>query len=190
MGRVAGRPGTSLAGGGLWAGGGEIGLRHGAIGEQSTAHVLDTLAGRSKITVLHDLRVPIPGLSINIDHVVVAGRTVLLIDSKRWRPGFYWTVNDRTRIGLVDAPHVDKKSVALAHKASVSYLASADAYVPTPLVTVWPSRGRVSLWAARFPGARLVHGRRLARAVKKAVKVGQNADPDIVARLAPLLVHH
>ena len=174
MGRVVGRPGTSLAGGESWAGGGTIGLRHGAIGEQSTAHVLDTLAGRSKITVLHDLRVPIPGLSINIDHVVVAGRTVLLIDSKRWRPGFYWTVNDRTRIGLVDAPHVDKKSVALAHKAFVSYLAS---------------RGRVSLWAARFPGARLVHGRRLARAVKKAVKVGQNADPDIVARLVPLLVH-
>ena len=167
MGRVVGRPGTSLAGGESWAGGGTIGLRHGAIGERSTAHVLDTLAGRSKITVLHDLRVPIPGLSIN----------------------FYWTVNDRTRIGLVDAPHVDKKSVALAHKAFVSYLASTDAYVPTPLVTVWPSRGRVSLWAARFPGARLVHGRRLARAVKKAVKVGQNADPDIVARLVPLLVH-
>ena len=39
-----------------------------------------------KAAVLHDLRIPIPGFKANIDHAVVSGRSVLLIDSKMWKP--------------------------------------------------------------------------------------------------------
>ncbi|OOP59265.1 hypothetical protein BMF89_21285 [Arthrobacter sp. SRS-W-1-2016] len=42
-----------------------------------------------KAAVLHDLRIPLPGFKANIDHAIVSGKSVLLIDSKMWKPGFY-----------------------------------------------------------------------------------------------------
>lgn len=33
--------------------------------------------------MLHDLRIPIPGFKTNIDHAVISGRSVLLINRQR-----------------------------------------------------------------------------------------------------------
>ncbi len=30
-----------------------------------------------------------PGFKANVDHTIVSGKSVLLIDSKIWKPGFY-----------------------------------------------------------------------------------------------------
>lgn len=72
--------------------------RVGAVGEIRTAQLLEpfTLTADGP-TVLHDLLIPGLGrLRANIDHVVVSGQTVLLVDSKVWAPGFVWTVFGRS----------------------------------------------------------------------------------------------
>src|SRR3954453_8392557 len=70
----------------------------GAAGEKRTAQILDGFAG--KAAILHDLRIPIPGISANIDHVVVSGRRVLILDSKVWKPGIYWSLGGANRRGF------------------------------------------------------------------------------------------
>ena len=80
-----GRPGGSLVGA-TWAANAAA-AKVGRAAELKTALVLDGLAARpGGPTVLHDLGIPIPNISANIDHVVVSGRRVLVIDSKGWRP--------------------------------------------------------------------------------------------------------
>lgn len=51
----------------------------GAKGEQKTEVLLDGFAKNA--AVLHDLRIPLPGFKANIDHAIVSGKSVLLIDS-------------------------------------------------------------------------------------------------------------
>lgn len=60
----------------------------GAKSEQKTEVLLNGFA--KKAAVLHDLRIPLPGFKANIDHAVVSGKSVPLIDFKMWKPGFYW----------------------------------------------------------------------------------------------------
>jgi len=54
----------------------------GAVGEEVLGRRLDTLADRG-VRVLHDRR--IPGTRANIDHIVVSGAGVFVIDAKRYR---------------------------------------------------------------------------------------------------------
>lgn len=187
MGHVIGTAGASLARGGSWAAGaGQVAA--GARGETATGAVLNELARASEVTVLHDLRIPIPSMRLNIDHAVVAGRCVLLVDSKSWRPGFYWTVGEVTRRGVTVAPHARKQTVAMAHRHIGAWL-GPDVALPVPVVAAWPSsrNGTVRVWAASFPGARLVPGHRLARTVRRALDVDRRADPLVVARLQRLV---
>lgn len=188
MGEVIGRAGTSLSGRASWAANAGT-IRAGGLGEKMTQSVLADLAKRTDVTVLYDVRVPIPGMSINIDHVVVAGDKVLLIDSKCWEPGFYWSHGQTTRRGLTSCPHHRKQTVAMAHKAFTSFLGPR-ARLVQPIVVVWPSRvrGKVSVWAATFPGATLVLGHRLDRAARRSLPVRRVADPMIVAALRSLVI--
>ena len=86
--------------------------RVGASGERLTASVLDRLAGRpGGVTVMHDLDIPLPGFTANIDHVVIAGRQITLIDSKVWRPGIYKTRDGVTTRSGKPAEFADKKTL-------------------------------------------------------------------------------
>ena len=97
-----------IPGGGLvdasWAANEEV-AEIGRRGELLTAAVLDRLARPDGPTVLHDLLLPAAsGVRVNVDHVVVSGRRVVLVDSKCWQPGRYWTALGRTRRGLKPRP--------------------------------------------------------------------------------------
>lgn len=59
----------------------------GLAGEQAVAAALDRLDFGPDAWIFHDV-VP-PGGDGNIDHVIVSGATVYLLDAKRWRPGRY-----------------------------------------------------------------------------------------------------
>lgn len=191
---TARRPGqvVGTAGGGLevgrngWAANADV-ARQGRAGEVRSAAVLNAIALEpGGPTVLHDLT--IPGSRANIDHVVVSGRTVLLIDSKQWRPGFYWTLpvlgtfRGRERFG-----YADKATMSMAVDKVTRHLAAngADAKVATPVVAIWPSSGKGPVTATflRVPGARAVPGEALARVVGR----GKAADPGVVAALTKLL---
>lgn len=188
------RPGQVIgtAGGGLeqgrneWAANADV-ARQGRAGEVRSAAVLDTIARRpGGPTVLHDLT--IPGSRANIDHVVVSGRTVLLIDSKQWKPGFYWTVPGLgTFRGWSRFSYADKATMSMAVDKVTKHLQDSGvrAKVTTPVVAVWSSskKGTINATLLRVPGARSVPG----EALDRVVGAGKPADPGVVAALAKLL---
>lgn len=189
-GEVIGRAAYGLEGDVSWAAG--LGqARAGAEGERRTAEVLNRLAATpGGPTVLHDLAIPIPGFSANIDHVVVSGATVVIVDSKRWLPGFYWTWQGATRRGLSRTPHVDKQTMAMARQHLDTYVASrcpVRVTLPPPVVLVWPSRAtpKMRLWAASMPGARLRLARPGLRQLARAHH--RSANPQVVQALVPLV---
>lgn len=186
-GQVLGTAGGSVHNGGSWAKNAAT-AAHGKKGELATAELLAALADNGA-TVLHDLRIPIPGIKANIDHVVVSGRDVLIIDSKMWAPGFYWTFAGRTRRGVESFPHADKQTMRMAYDAIRRHLAGSRGRVIQPLVVVWASRpGRTQLGFARTPGARLVAAHTAVSRILAATGGLRPADANVVERLRRLLI--
>lgn len=179
-GQVIGTAGGGLVGA-KWAANADV-ARIGRTGELRTARLLDHLARDRAVTVMHDLRIPIPGYSASIDHAVVAGTTVLLIDTKVWKPGRYWTLVGATFRGWSRFEHAKTRTPALAHDSISRYLAGRGlrARMPTPLVAVWPSskKGALSVRWLRMDGCRPILAEKLPR---------KPADQRIVAALAALV---
>lgn len=161
----------------------------GQVGEQLTAKLLDAQAASGGFTVLHDLR--IPHSKANVDHVVVAGRRVWVLDSKLWKAGFYITIAGRTyrrtRDGFDRAEHADKRGLPLGHTRLSEHLTGLGAKMQRPLMVIHPSRRgeRVRMWAYRpasDAGAkvRAVHPAQLRFPAR-------TADERIVAALARLM---
>ena len=165
--------------------------RVGRQAELRTAQVLDGLATRpAGPTVLHDLAIPIPNISANIDHVVVSGRRVLIIDSKGWRPARYWSLGSMAFRGWRRFGHASGATPRMAVDGLTRYLKGRGvrARLVTPVVAVWPSsdRGQLSVALLGMDGCRVVRGARLAPAVRRSVGL-RPADPDIVDALRRLL---
>jgi hypothetical protein len=137
----------------------------GAEGEVKTAAILDGFC--LKAAILHDLRVPLPGFKANIDHVVVSGKRVLIIDTKVWKPGFYWSFFGANRRGKERIAHTEK-DLSYAQQALITHLRGTGAVVSNPHLVIWSSRktGTPTLWALRVPNARLLHGDALLGFVK------------------------
>lgn len=194
---VIGVAGGSLRGNSAqaWARNEQV-ARAGERGELFTGEVLRDIAERpGGPTVIHDLTIPLRGTAKgrggapNVDHVIVSGKRVYLLDSKCWQPGFYWTVGGRTRRGWADARHADSKTLPMAQRILAGVLAKqgVDAQFETPLIAVWSSRpGPLSLWAARADGARLISGPMLPRVLGKL----QGADHHIVMQLSKFARGH
>lgn len=167
-------------------------------GEVATAEILNRLASKDGPTVMHDLMVPLQGITANIDHVVVAGRHVWLIDSKQWRPAFYWTFRGRTRRGTERFESAAGKSIAdsqtmsLAHRSISAYLygQGIKAQVHTPYVVVWPSSAskRLSVFFYRPRGAKAMTGPQF-RWRSRYIVGHMKAHPAIVRSLRHLVVN-
>lgn len=189
-GQVIGRAGGSLSSSRGWLPD-QSKVNAGIRGEQATARVLDKLAALPNgPTVLHDLRIPIPGVAANIDHVVVSGRRVTVIDSKLWAPGFYWTFQGRTFRGLSRFSPAEKKTVPMAANGLTRYLAKkrVNAQFPRPLLVVWPSTTRrLILFLMASPGAHPITGDTFARTAAGAIGI-EAADPSVVAALRALVI--
>jgi hypothetical protein len=158
----------------------------GHAGELATAAVLaEYEAGHPEVAVLHSLR--LPRRSVDIDHVVVAGARVWVLDSKCWAPGFHWGWGGRHRAGIRERADYRSSAPMAAHFLK-RYLGSRTS-VEVPVVVVWPSSGRgaLRLWAWRPNGLSRVSGKQLRRFLERSV-VPARADPWIVARLEGLLV--
>lgn len=181
------------AGGGLdnatWAANAGV-AKAGQQGELKTAAVIDGLAHRGGPVVLHDLMIPMAGITANIDHAIVAGDTILLIDSKAWRPGFFWTVGGRTRRGLKRFPSADKQTMRMAHEAIQRYLPTkgVDSFRIRPsLVVIWPTnRDRLRIGLLKMPGARVMSASTFARRIGRLAGA-DCADPRIVDALSDLV---
>lgn len=199
-GRILGQAGGGLTNA-TWAANADV-ARVGAAGERRTAELLNRFASHADgVTVMHDLHIPQPGFTANIDHLVVSGQTVHIIDAKVWKPARYWTLGGKTRRGWKRFPHADKQTMGMARDALGRYLTGRGiaANFAEPVVVVWPSSSRASLnvrWL-RVPGARTMTGDAFVRYADKTFAPsrllgrgsGSTADPNIVAALANLLVN-
>ena len=195
-----------VAGGGLtdatWAANAEV-AKIGKAGEVKTAQMLNRFATHdSGVTVMHDLRIPIPGFTANVDHVVVSGEDIHIIDAKVWKPARYWTFAGKTRRGWQRFEPAEKKTMAMAVDALGRFLDGRGirATIQVPTVVVWPSSTSRPLnvrWL-RIPAARAMTGERFIRYADKRFAPsgafgigggdGKPADPAVVAALAELLV--
>tara|TARA_R110002051_G_scaffold314950_4_gene392656 strand:+ start:318 stop:953 length:636 start_codon:yes stop_codon:yes gene_type:complete len=190
-GEVIGRAASSLGNSAGWsdnAAAAKVGVR----GELSTAKILNTLAAMPDgPTVMHDLRIPIPGVSANIDHLVISGRTVTIIDSKVWKPGFYWTLGGRTWRGRERFAPADKRTIPMAVDAIAGLLhrEGVRSRLARPLLVVWPSNARsaMSLMFLRSPGAAAMSGERFESRVTALIGL-RKADPKIVEALRGLAI--
>lgn len=182
------------AGGGLkkaeWAassGAAKAGQR----GERKTATVLDPFASPNAI-IFHDLMIPASGYTANIDHAIVAGNKVHLLDSKVWKPGFMWTLGGKTRRGFDHVPHAGSKTMAMARDAITAYLAGAGAKAALvdATVVVWPSSrdGQVSTWAMRMDGAKVIPSANLEAWARRHTSGRTEANDAIVSAMYELLV--
>lgn len=186
-GQVIGTAGGTLeVGRNEWAANADV-ARIGRAGELRTAQVLADLAARpGGPTVLHDLT--IPGSRANIDHVVVSGRRVTLLDSKVWKPATYWRLAGRTFRGRERFPYADKQTMSMAVDRIVKHLSQAGCAVDVgvPLTVVWPSHdGKVRMVVIGRRGTRIVPGADLARHARRLGT--SSADPNVVAALVPLV---
>lgn len=159
----------------------------GADAELKTAQLLNQHAMRDNgPTVFHDIRIPIPGFKANLDHIVVAGHKVLIIDTKAWKGGFMWTLGGTTRRGLTRFVACDKKTIVMGHQRLDQVLNQPrhHADFATPLVVVWPTGQKpLSTWAATFPGARIVTSHQLEKVL---ARMHGPADPFIEQQLTAL----
>jgi hypothetical protein len=157
-------------------------------GEVATATVLRQFeAVHPEVAVFNSLQVPSRTMTADIDHVVVAGNRVWLLDSKRWKPGFYWTCGSWHMRGLRKVPHAGRETMGIAARAVKGYLGPG-AVVETPIVIVWPSRAKpLLLWAWRSPVGKGMTGKRFAASVGEIFRPAP-ADPTIVQALRRLVV--
>lgn len=191
-GQVIGTAGGSLKGAGdSWAANADV-ARVGRAGEVATGRLLNELAARlGGPTVFHDLVVP--GSVANLDHVVVSGTAVTVVDTKSWRPGRYWSLGGRTRRGFERFTYADPSKVSLSWMGErVAPLLPKKGRVARPVLLVWPSNdsGGMSLRALRVPGTKVVYA--AARGELTADRLGRlvgdkSADPSVVAALVGLL---
>ncbi|MFE6966806.1 nuclease-related domain-containing protein [Agromyces sp. NPDC057679] len=192
-GRVYGTAGGSVQSG--FAANADVAAR-GAEGERRTAKILDILA-RSGVTVLHDLNMPGTKYAANVDHVVVSGDTVTIIDSKVWQGNFYWTVGGatfrglrrfkaKTKAGAVTFP-AEKRTLPMARDLLAEHLGIPKSKIKTALI-IWPTGPKpLSTLFFRPPGRPLiVHGPLLTGVVAGVLFGRSQADPRLVSKLARL----
>lgn len=189
-GEVIGKPAFGLTRGDTsWAVNDQV-AEIGADGERATARVLNEIASMpGGPTVLHDVSVPASGMKVNMDHVVVSGREVTIIDTKVWKPGFYWTLLGCTWRGFERFRPAETRAVSMARDKLSWYLIRRHAFAKLriPEVWVWPSSQftPLRLWAMNFPDAMVLHGQKAAKYARHSCY--RSADPRVVSALIPLV---
>lgn len=161
---IFGTPGASL-GNATWATSASA-AKAGQRAEVRTAQILDTHArAHPGVAVFHDLQIPRAGINANIDHAIISGRQLFLLDTKLWAPGFIWSIGGKAFRGLRRFPPAEKQTLRMGQDIIGSWLTAAG-LKPTNIRTalvLWPSTktGHVSTWALRT-GTTVVPSTKLA----------------------------
>lgn len=157
---IYGTGGASVAKGGSWAKN-EAVAKIGAAGERKVAKALAPyFSSPTSAALFHDLSVP--GRRANIDHLIVSGRKVLLLDTKVWASGFYFTVFSRTfrwgkgknRPRFERLKHADKKTYQMLTYDLKKFLDPVGAKILTPAVIVLGKGGKAKVGLYRPKGAK------------------------------------
>lgn len=209
--RIYGNAGGSLANAGAWIKDENGRSKIGAAGESKTAKLLNRLVGKSEgVIVLHDLVIDLPpqgkrkAYKFNLDHVVISGDTIHVIDTKVWLPGIYWTLHpgetgskggkkQTTRRGLSKFDSADGRAVPMGVAALKAYLLARGFKgrfkMGTSYFVVWPSNktGGLFLQLYRPHEAQALSGSAFTRRGHGLLSHDGLARPDLADALAPLL---
>lgn len=149
---IYGKGGASVSKGGAWAKNDAV-AKIGAAGEKKVAGALAPyFSSPSSAALFHDLAVP--GRRANIDHLIVSGNKVLLLDTKVWKTGFYYTVFSHTFRGLTPVSHADKKTYQMLTYDLKKFLEPVGAKILTPAVIVLGKGGKAKVGMYRPKGAK------------------------------------
>lgn len=198
---VYGTPGGSLTGGASFTGN-QVADRIGAAGEQRVGVRLNQVAQRYPVAVLHDL--DIPGSPANIDHLIVHGERVLILDSKVWKPARYRSRGGRAYRGgpgfplslVIRGERCDfavKHTMEMAADRLSRYLEGRYARfcLDTPLLVVCPSsvkRAReLRLRGLRVPGADVLPEDKALARVEKTVRGSRGFSEELAGFLLELV---
>lgn len=75
--------------------------------------MIDRALGEVPAAVIGSVKIP-DAARADVDHVVVTSDRLILIDSKLWHPGLYWTRGGTTRRNLTAFPEADKRTMGMA----------------------------------------------------------------------------
>jgi len=186
---VIGTPGGSLNNLGSKFGAGQVSA--GKDGEIKTARALVNLCVPGGPTVLHDLVLPMAGITANIDHVIISGKDVRILDSKTWAPGIYWSFAGKTRRGFTRCEHADKRTMAMATTAITKVLSNTGVrfVMKRPVLIVWPSNTKKQMVLGLFRpvGAKAVTSAGFAAHLHYYAGT-KPANQELVAALVPLVI--
>lgn len=147
--RVFGSAGAALAGVRGWR---RESVESGLIGETLTGELLENYVTRiPSARIFHSLAWP-GSATADVDHAVLCGRRLVLIDSKHWRPGEY-TVDGYGDLLRAGRPFLGSQ-VRLPHAVAAyqRLLPQCDVY---GVVLIHPNRpGTVSIWGGSWPRTR------------------------------------
>lgn len=139
----------------------------GAAGERRTAKLLDAYA--TDALILHDVKIPLKGVRANVDHAVVSGNRILLVDSKVWASGTYWTFRGKHLMNTKVIENPLGKSMVLARDGWAALAARHGGSLVEPVTVVWPARAgsAVSVNRLAAPVGQVVAGTALREVVEK-----------------------
>ena len=183
-GHIFGQAGASLAEGSFLAD--KSTQLAGLQAEYRTANILNALSLKGP-SVAHDLDLPFKNVGANIDHVIVFGSNVLIIDSKQWSGNYFYTIAGRTFRDRELFTPADKKTLPMASQALSGFFARNNIHgvnILTPIMCVWGS-GLRNFALFRPPGAKAVRGEQLRRYLSRNV-TEVNARADVLMALASL----
>lgn len=129
--QVYGVPGTSFDSAGWAANSGVAAV--GAKYEREVGKILNEET--SGVAVFHSLNLPIRNTPADVDHAVLCGSDLWLIDTKGWKRGFYWTAGGRTSRGFTPFKYADGTNMASAYTAYTKVL-DGRVKVHEPLIVV------------------------------------------------------
>jgi hypothetical protein len=184
---VFGTPAASLKSGQAWAKNDAV-IKHGAAGEMKTAALLNALP--DGYVVFHDLRMPMKNISANIDHAVLCGKHLILIDSKVWAGGFYWSFRGKNFRDLKHVDHISKKTMQMGQTSFTALLRGTK--IHRPVVAVWPSSTvkTPTLFNPFVPSAQVLHGDSLIKHIVSSLPRRPGpTDPVTVNQLKKLLIN-
>ena len=132
--------------------------------------------------VIHDVK--IPGSAANVDHVVVVGRKVFLIDSKLWKPGLFWSVSGMSFRGWTRFAVADKKTMAMALHRFERAVPRAKFAQPKACVLTSAAQRPANVTLLRVPGCHSLNENDFERFLRRLGRKKTRADPEIVGLFA------
>jgi hypothetical protein len=150
-------------------------------GEQLTSAQLDAvIRSRPQAAVFHRIKLP-KRRGVDVDHVIVAGTTVVVIDSKLWKGGTYWRVGPYVFRGLSYYKPASKTSLGF-EVAELKKLLPRKARLRA-FVAAWGGKKRIF---CRAPGGHpIVPGGLVANRVV-AMLPEASPDPEILSAMLRL----